>query len=112
MRVTPLTSIQWALLMGLLTHNQIQISPPLTKRATQQNKALKQASDSLHGLGLDPWLLVVESAESLDRKDSAADERARIALWDETASSHGRPMDTAHGPAAISKNAAGQRKRR
>ena len=78
----------------------------------RQNKALKQAPESLHGLSLEGWLRVVESAESRDREDSASDKRAWTALSDKTFRSHGRPLDTARGPAASSSNAAVQRKRR
>ena len=89
----------------------MKIPPPLTRRAF--SKALTQTSESLNGLGLDRWLRIVEAAESRDRGGSTSDKGrgVRTAQSEESEISQGRPLDTAHGPAASSKNAAGQRKR-
>ena len=57
-----------------------EISPPLTKRAARQNKALKQAFKSVHGLGLERWLRVVESDESRNRDGLKENKRVQIAL--------------------------------
>ena len=91
-----------------------EISPPLTRRAIRRKKALKQTSESLHGLGLKHWLRrgIAESTDSRDREDSTSDKRIRTANSVEMAISHGRPLDTTYGPAACSNNAAGQDKRR
>ena len=76
-----------------------EISPPLTKRAARQNKALKQALKSVHGLGLERWLRVVESDESRDREDFKENTRVRIALPGEMESSRSWSSATADGSA-------------
>ena len=82
------------------------------KRAARQNKALTQALKSVHGLGLERWLLVLESDESRDRGDIQGNKRVRIALPNEMESSHSRSSTTAHGSTDSLTKTTVQRKRR
>ena len=69
-----------------------EVPPPLTRRAFRRTKALKQTSESLHGLGLDRWLRIVEAAEGRDRGDNKTDKWVRMVHSEETEISHRRPL--------------------
>ena len=72
-----------------------EVPPPLIRRTFRRTKALKQMSASLHGLGLDHWLRIVEAAEGRHQGKSKSDKRVRTVHSEVTEISQAHPQHAA-----------------
>ena len=70
----------------------------LHSRMIRRRKALQQTADSMHGLGLDRWLRIVESDESRDREDSTSLRSTSKERLIKTVVPTGQASDSMHGP--------------